>query len=105
KSLSPGQYTSLIAFLMRYSGMPAGSTALPTDRGQLAGITFGNAPAGTAVARAAPAAGRAPGFGAAPARASVPRRGPDTEWTTYGGNLASQRYSPADQITKENFNQ
>ena len=26
-----------------------------------------------------------------------------TNWPTYGGNLASQRYSPADQITKENF--
>jgi len=26
-----------------------------------------------------------------------------TEWTTYGGNLASQRYSPLDQINKDNF--
>src|SRR5258705_13806837 len=26
------------------------------------------------------------------------------EWTTYGGDLASTRYSPLDQITKENFN-
>jgi quinoprotein glucose dehydrogenase len=26
------------------------------------------------------------------------------EWTTYGGNLASTRYSPLDQITKDNFN-
>jgi quinoprotein glucose dehydrogenase len=26
-------------------------------------------------------------------------------WTTYGGNLASHRYSAADQITKDNFNQ
>ena len=30
--------------------------------------------------------------------------GPSTEWPTYGGNLASHRYSPADQITKDNFN-
>jgi quinoprotein glucose dehydrogenase len=29
---------------------------------------------------------------------------PTIGWPTYGGNLASQRYSPADQITKENFN-
>ncbi len=42
----------------------------------------------------------------APRRAATAaRRGPDTAWTTYGGNLASQRYSPADQITKDNFNQ
>ena len=25
------------------------------------------------------------------------------EWRTYGGDLASRRYSPLDQITKENF--
>jgi len=29
---------------------------------------------------------------------------PRIDWTTYGGNLASQRYSPLDQITKDNFN-
>ena len=27
-----------------------------------------------------------------------------TNWPTYGGNLASHRYSPAGQITKDNFN-
>src|SRR4029453_8165189 len=30
--------------------------------------------------------------------------GPIIQWPTYGGNLASHRYSPADQITKDNFN-
>jgi quinoprotein glucose dehydrogenase len=29
--------------------------------------------------------------------------GPSTAWPTYGGNLASHRYSPADQVTKDNF--
>src|SRR5689334_16240260 len=29
---------------------------------------------------------------------------PGTAWPTYGGNLASHRYSPLDQITKDNFN-
>ena len=28
----------------------------------------------------------------------------DIEWRTYGGDLASTRYSPADQITADNFN-
>ena len=28
---------------------------------------------------------------------------PSEQWTTYGGNLASQRYSPLDQINKDNF--
>jgi quinoprotein glucose dehydrogenase len=32
------------------------------------------------------------------------RFGVPTAWSTYGGNLASHRYSPADQITKDNFN-
>lgn len=30
-------------------------------------------------------------------------KGPTTSWTTYGSNLAIPRYSPADQITKDNF--
>ena len=30
-------------------------------------------------------------------------KGPTTSWTTYGSNLASHRYSPADQINKDNF--
>jgi quinoprotein glucose dehydrogenase len=29
---------------------------------------------------------------------------PRVNWTTYGGDLASHRYSPLDQITKDNFN-
>ncbi len=31
-------------------------------------------------------------------------RGPSTSWPTYGGDLASRRYSAADEITKDNFN-
>ena len=27
----------------------------------------------------------------------------DHQWSTYGGNLASQRYSPLDQIDENNF--
>src|SRR5215207_2592365 len=40
---------------------------------------------------------------AATAFAQTP--GPNTDWPTYGSNLASQRYSPADEITNDNFNQ
>ena len=29
---------------------------------------------------------------------------PQAQWPTYGGNLASHRYSPLDQINKDNFN-
>jgi quinoprotein glucose dehydrogenase len=106
KSLSAEQYTSVLAFLLRHAGMPDGSTALPGDRAQLARVVFGRPPAGNvAGAPATSPAGVAPVAAAAPARTAAIKRGPDTAWTTYGGNLASQRYSPADQITKENFNQ
>jgi len=37
----------------------------------------------------------------APATSSIPKQA--TEWTTYGADLASTRYSPLDQINKENF--
>ena len=54
--------------------------------------------------------GRAGGPGAQGGRgrnggptAPAPAAGPSTAWPTYGGNLASHRYSPADQITKDNF--
>ena len=101
KSLSDADAAAVIAFLLRSSGMPSGPTTLPTDRDELAGITFGGAaPAG---ARAAAAA---PGAVAPPVRrpASAPTSGPSYEWPTYGGNLASHRYSPADQISRANFN-
>src|SRR5207253_10632929 len=114
KSLSATEYAAVLAFLLRTAEMPSGSTALPTDRAQLASITFGR-PAGTAPpaaagrnangGRGAPtsAAGAAApptGRGAAPSATT----GPTTTWPTYGGDLASHRYSPADQITRDNFN-
>ncbi len=40
--------------------------------------------------------------GAAPAGATFPA--PVGEWRTYGGDLASTRYAPLDQINKANFN-
>jgi quinoprotein glucose dehydrogenase len=106
KSLSAAQYVSVLAFLLRNAGMPDGSTALPTDRAQLAGIVFGRPATGNVAGTpAASAGGVATGVAAASPRPAAIRRGPDTAWPTYGGNLASQRYSPADQITKDNFNQ
>ena len=36
---------------------------------------------------------------------AVKPTGPTTTWPTYGSNLASHRYSSADQITKDNFNE
>jgi quinoprotein glucose dehydrogenase len=101
KSLSPADSVAVLAFLLRAADMPGGPAALPADRGQLARITFERS---RAAAAAAPAA--APGAPAATAAAqpAAPSRGTTLgAWTTYGGNLASHRYSPADQITKENF--
>jgi quinoprotein glucose dehydrogenase len=116
KSLSSADYTSLLAFMLRNAEMPSGSTALPADRAQLARITLGRSGAvQAAVGAQAPVAAQAPRAAAAPialpargggaAPSTVTATGPSTTWTTYGGNLASQRYSPLDQITKDNFNQ
>src|SRR5687767_11740875 len=104
-SLPAADSVALLAFLLRAAEMPSGTTALPTDRGQLSRITFERTRA-AAVASAPAAAPPAP---AAPAAASpvAPRAdasaGPTTRWVTYGGNLSSHRYSPANQITKDNF--
>ena len=40
KSLSPTEAIAVLAFLLRTSEMPSGSTALPTDRAELASITL-----------------------------------------------------------------
>src|SRR5258705_13850282 len=37
-------------------------------------------------------------------RGQQPSKPKGAEWPTYGGDLASTRYSPLDQITKDNFN-
>ena len=118
-SLSAADAVAVLAFLLREAQMPTGPAALPTDRGQLAQITFARAPASVAATAAAPPrAGGPPPAGAAPAvqggrqgggrqggRQGAPAAsGPSIGWTTYGANLASHRYSPADQITKDNFN-
>ena len=45
-------------------------------------------------------------FGGASSNAQNGRTsGPIIQWPTYGGNLANHPYSPADQITKDNFSQ
>ena len=40
KSLSPADAVAVLAFLVRTSELPSGTTALPTDRADLASITF-----------------------------------------------------------------
>ncbi len=37
------------------------------------------------------------------AAVSAQKGAPNGEWPTYGGDLASTRYAPLDQITKDNF--
>jgi quinoprotein glucose dehydrogenase len=114
KSLAPANAVAVLAFLLREAQMPSGSSALPTDRNQLAGITFQRPPVANAATPVAPgrAAGPTP-EGPAPAaqrgrqggrQGSPAPTGPSIGWTTYGSNLASHRYSAADQITKDNFN-
>ena len=105
-SLAPAESVALLAFLLRASDMPAGPAALPPDRAQLAAITFERTQAaGVSTAQnpaRPPAAVATAGRGAQ--QPSAPTSGATLSWTTYGANLASHRYSAADQITKDNFN-
>ena len=71
-SLSAGQLTELLSFILRANDIRPGNTAL-------------SLPGGSAVPTAA---------------VLPPGKG---EWTTYGADLASTRYSPLDQINKDNF--
>jgi glucose dehydrogenase len=68
-----------------------------------AGLVAGCSPGPEA---AAPAAGTPPAA-AAPtaAAAAASAAGPTVEWPYYGGNLASQRYSPLEQIDASNASQ
>ena len=101
KSLSAADSVAVLAYLLRAAEMPGGPAALPTDRAQLARITFERTRAGAAAN--APAVVRTTPAVSATPPPSAPVSGPSVGWPTYGGNLASHRYSPADQITKDNF--
>ena len=103
KSLSAAESVAVLAFLLRAAEMPGGPTALPTDRAQLAAdhVRTGAGGRRRERARRCPHDARtSPPRRPSPAPASGTRR---SAWPTYGGNLASHRYSPADQITKDNF--
>ena len=76
KSLTTKQYVDVLAFLLRANEYPAGQTPLAPDQLALVGVN----------------AARRRGQAAAA-----------VEWKTYGGDLASTRYSPLDQINKDNF--
>src|SRR5688572_6747728 len=102
KSLSPAESAAVLAFMLRAAEMPAGPTALPADSGQLSRITFERT-RGAAVASAPAAAPQTPAGPPAAAQSPAPAGPTLGTWPTYGGNLASHRHSPADQLTKDNF--
>ncbi len=74
-SLSNNQVTDLVSYILQANDIRAGNVAL--------NIPLGSGAVGTAASHPA---GR-------------------TDWTTYGADLASTRYSPLDQINKDNFSQ
>jgi len=86
KRLSDQQYIDVLAFLLSANKIPAGTAAL--DGNGLAQITFlATKPKNAALTTQS-------------RDASTPN---SNEWTTYGADLASTRYSPLDQINKDNF--
>jgi len=75
-SLSGTEVVNILSFMLKANELPAG-----------------NVPLTVPVSDDSPAV-------------STSTSGPEAEegqWTTYGGNLASHRYSPLDQINKDNF--
>ena len=76
KSLTASQYVDVLAFLLKANQYPAGPTPLTPAKLALVGVRTG--------------------AGADTPAASI-------EWKTYGGDLASTRYAPIDQINKYNF--
>jgi quinoprotein glucose dehydrogenase len=76
KSLTTTQYVDILAFLLKANDFPAGPAPLAPDNLSPVGVS---------------------------ARERSNKPGPAVEWKTYGGDLASRRYSPLDQINKDNF--
>ncbi|MGV3592796.1 MAG: PQQ-binding-like beta-propeller repeat protein [Gammaproteobacteria bacterium] len=72
-SLPANDSVDLLAFLLWYNGQPAGNTPLALDQLALARVEASSVLA------------------------------PEADWATYGGNLASHRYAPFDQINADNF--
>ena len=85
RSLSDADAAAVMAFIVRTSGLQTG--------GASTAAAASGAPA--AASRAAARTSSTP---------ASPVSGPSFEWATYGANLGSHRYSPADQISKDNFN-
>ncbi len=107
-SLTREQNVDILSYVLWYNGMPLGNTNLVSGQDVLAlGI-------GTLIGAATPTLAptpspTAPTVTAQPAPAAVAKTprltspSPANQWPTYGGNLASQRYSALDQINKDNF--
>ena len=73
-SLSNAEVVGIVSYMLKVNELPAGNAPLS--------IPLGDAPSATSTSSAQDEEG---------------------EWTTYGSNLASHRYSPLDQINKDNF--
>ena len=73
-ALSNAEVVGIVSYMLKVNELPAGNAPLS--------IPLGDAPSATSTSSAQDEEG---------------------EWTTYGSNLASHRYSPLDQINKDNF--
>jgi quinoprotein glucose dehydrogenase len=75
RSLTANQYVDILAFLLKANDVPAGPVPLAAEH-----LGLGRVGAG-----------------------GPDKPGTTVEWKTYGGDLASMRYAPLDQINKDNF--
>ncbi|NKB37820.1 MAG: PQQ-binding-like beta-propeller repeat protein [Gammaproteobacteria bacterium] len=84
--LSTKNYARVLAYLLQENGFPSGSKALPVSTAKLAKIDF-----------VKPTTKLNASTKAADTTLNV-----QAEWPYYGGNAASQRYSPLDIINRDN---
>jgi len=111
-TLTRPESVDLLTYMLWYNGFPLGEVPLSADQSVLSQMTFETPTATSASARrsnvgkvdstrhrAAPAAAAL----ATPGRAQTADSTNGPAWPTYGGDLASHRYSPLDQINADNF--
>src|SRR5690554_2516127 len=90
--LSGGQYRDLLAFILQQNGLPSGENELPAEVNAMVSITLRPGQGDIAVQPLT-------------VSDSLAEREINAEWLSYHGSSDSSRYSPLDQINRDNVAQ